>query len=53
VTQVIHADGQLCDKCDVQLTHADACGALFEKLMEVAERPKFRKFSSILNWRTL
>jgi hydroxymethylpyrimidine pyrophosphatase-like HAD family hydrolase len=53
VMQVIHADGQLCDKCDVQLRQADGCGALFQTLMEVRERPKFRKFSSILNWRNL
>jgi len=53
VMQVIHSDGQHCEKCDVQLKQADGCGALFQKLMEVAERPKFRKFSSILNWRSL
>jgi hydroxymethylpyrimidine pyrophosphatase-like HAD family hydrolase len=53
VMQVIHSDGQHCEKCDVQLKQADGCGALFQKLMEIAERPKFRKFSSILNWRSL
>jgi hydroxymethylpyrimidine pyrophosphatase-like HAD family hydrolase len=53
VMQVLHADGQLCEKCDVQLMQADGCGALFQRLMEVAERPKIRKFSSILNWRSL
>jgi hydroxymethylpyrimidine pyrophosphatase-like HAD family hydrolase len=53
VMQVIHPDGQPCQKCDVQLKQADGCGALFQKLMEVAERPKIRKFSSILNWRSL
>jgi hydroxymethylpyrimidine pyrophosphatase-like HAD family hydrolase len=50
VTQVIHPDGQLCDKCDVQLKQSDGCGALFQSLMEVAESSKARKFSSILNW---
>jgi len=49
VNQVIHTDGQLCDKCDVQLKQADGCGALFQRLMEVAESSKLRRFSSILN----
>lgn len=53
VMQVIHADGQPCEKCDVQLVQADGCGALFQALMEVAERPKFVKFSSILSRRRL
>ena len=53
VTQVIHADGQLCDKCDVQLKQADGCGALFQRLMEVAESSKLRKFFSIMNWGSL
>jgi hydroxymethylpyrimidine pyrophosphatase-like HAD family hydrolase len=53
VMQVIHADGQLCDKCDVQLAQAHGCGALFQALMESAERPKLLKFSSILNWGSL
>jgi hypothetical protein len=53
VMQVLHADGRLCDKCDVQLVQADGCGALFQRLMEVAERPKFHKFLSTLNWRSL
>jgi hypothetical protein len=53
VMQAIHADGQHCPKCDVRLKQADGCGSLFQKLMEVAERPKFRKFSSILNWGSL
>jgi len=53
VMQVLHADGQLCEKCDVQLMQADGCGALFQRLMEVAESPKFRKFSSVLNWQSL
>jgi hydroxymethylpyrimidine pyrophosphatase-like HAD family hydrolase len=53
VMQVLHADGQLCEKCDVRLMQADGCGALFQKLMEVTERPKSRKFLSILNWRSL
>jgi hydroxymethylpyrimidine pyrophosphatase-like HAD family hydrolase len=53
VAQVIHPDGERCDKCDVQLKQADGCGALFQRLMEVAERPRFRKFLSILNWRNL
>jgi hydroxymethylpyrimidine pyrophosphatase-like HAD family hydrolase len=50
VMQLIHSDGRVCDKCDVQLAQAHGCGALFQRLMEVAERPAFRKFSSILNW---
>jgi hydroxymethylpyrimidine pyrophosphatase-like HAD family hydrolase len=49
VKQVIHADGRLCDKCDVQLKQTDGCGALFQRLMEVAESSKLRKFFSILN----
>jgi hydroxymethylpyrimidine pyrophosphatase-like HAD family hydrolase len=53
VTQVIHADGQLCDKCDVQLKQADGCGALFQRLMEVAESSRLRKVFSILNWGSL
>jgi hydroxymethylpyrimidine pyrophosphatase-like HAD family hydrolase len=53
VMQVLHADGRLCDKCDVQLVQADGCGALFQTLMEVAERPKFHKFLATLNWRSL
>ena len=53
VTQVIHPDGQLCDKCEVQLVQAPGCGALFQRLMEVAESSKVRKFSSILNWESL
>lgn len=53
VTQLIHADGRLCDKCNVQLGQAHGCGALFQTLMQAAERPKFRKFASILNWRSL
>jgi len=53
VTQVIHADGQLCDKCDVQLKQADGCGALFQRFMEVAESSKLRKFFSIMNWGSL
>jgi hydroxymethylpyrimidine pyrophosphatase-like HAD family hydrolase len=53
VTQVIHADGQLCDKCDVQLKQADGCGALFQRLMEVAESSKLRRFFSIFNWGSL
>jgi hypothetical protein len=50
---VIHADGQLCDKCDVQLKQADGCGALFQRFMEVAESSKLRKFFSIMNWGSL
>jgi hydroxymethylpyrimidine pyrophosphatase-like HAD family hydrolase len=53
VTQVIHPDGQVCDQCDVQLVQAHGCGALFQRLMEVAESSKVRKFSSILNWGSL
>jgi hydroxymethylpyrimidine pyrophosphatase-like HAD family hydrolase len=53
VTQLIHPDGQLCGKCNVQLAHAHGCGALFQRLMEVAERSTVRKFSSILNWGNL
>lgn len=53
VMQVLHADGHLCDKCNVLLTQAEGCGALFQRLMEVAERPKFHKFLSILNWQSL
>jgi hydroxymethylpyrimidine pyrophosphatase-like HAD family hydrolase len=49
VMQVIHADGRLCEKCHVQLVQADGCGALFQALMEIAERPKFLRFSSIPN----
>ncbi len=49
-TQLIHPDGQLCVKCNVQLARAHGCGALFQKLMEVAERSTLRKFSAILNW---
>jgi hydroxymethylpyrimidine pyrophosphatase-like HAD family hydrolase len=53
VTQLLHSDGQLCDKCDVQLLQAHGSGALFQRLMEVAERSNFRKSSSILNWGSL
>jgi hydroxymethylpyrimidine pyrophosphatase-like HAD family hydrolase len=53
VKRLIHADGQLCDKCNVQLVQAHGCGALFQRLMEVAESSKVRKFSSILNWGSL
>jgi hydroxymethylpyrimidine pyrophosphatase-like HAD family hydrolase len=53
VAQVIHADGQICDKCGVRLAHARGCGALFKTLMEVAESSRVRKFSSILNWGSL
>jgi hydroxymethylpyrimidine pyrophosphatase-like HAD family hydrolase len=53
VMQVLHVDGRLCDKCNVLLTQAEGCGALFQRLMEVAERPKFHEFLSILNWRSL
>ncbi|MGC2465206.1 MAG: HAD hydrolase family protein [Candidatus Acidiferrum sp.] len=47
--QVIHADGRRCEKCDVQLTEADGCGAVFQRLMEIAESSRLRKLSSILN----
>jgi hydroxymethylpyrimidine pyrophosphatase-like HAD family hydrolase len=50
VGQLIHPDGQLCGKCNVQLAQAHGCGVLFQRLMEVAERSTLRKFSSILNW---
>jgi hydroxymethylpyrimidine pyrophosphatase-like HAD family hydrolase len=53
VTQLIHPGGQLCEKCDVQLVQAHGSDALFQKLMEVAERSKSRKFSSFLNWGSL
>jgi hydroxymethylpyrimidine pyrophosphatase-like HAD family hydrolase len=53
VMQVIHGNGQLCDQCDVRLVQAHGCGALFQRLMEVAESSKVRKFSSILNWGSL
>jgi hydroxymethylpyrimidine pyrophosphatase-like HAD family hydrolase len=53
VTQLIHPDGHLCDKCDVQLKQADGRGALFQRLMEVAETSKTRRFFSILNWGSL
>jgi len=53
VTQLIHFDGRRCDKCDVKLVQAGGCGALFQKLMEVAERSRFRKFSAILHWGSL
>ena len=53
VTQVIHPDRRLCVKCDVQLIQADGCGALFQRLMEVAELSKFQKLLSILNWEKL
>ncbi|MGC2526867.1 MAG: HAD hydrolase family protein [Candidatus Acidiferrum sp.] len=53
VAQLLHSDGQLCGKCDVHLQQAQGCGALFQRLMEVAERSRFRKLSSILNWRSL
>jgi hypothetical protein len=49
VMQVIHAGDQQCDKCDVQLLQAEGCGALFQSLMEIAERPTFLRFSSISN----
>jgi haloacid dehalogenase-like hydrolase len=53
VAQLLHSDGQLCGKCDVHLQQAQGCGALFQRLMEVAEQSRFRKLSSILNWRSL
>jgi hydroxymethylpyrimidine pyrophosphatase-like HAD family hydrolase len=53
VKQLIHADGQLCDKCNVQLKQADGCGALLQRLMEVAESSKVRKLSSIIDWGSL
>jgi hydroxymethylpyrimidine pyrophosphatase-like HAD family hydrolase len=53
VMKVIHADGRLCEKCDVHLVEADGCGAMFQALMGIAELPKFLKFSSILNPRRL
>jgi hydroxymethylpyrimidine pyrophosphatase-like HAD family hydrolase len=53
VTHVIHADGQLCDKCDIRLKQAGGCGALFQRLLRVAENSKLRRFFSILNWRGL
>ena len=53
VRQLIHPDGQLCGKCNVQLAQARGCGALFQRLMEVAERSTLRKFSAILNWGNL
>jgi hypothetical protein len=49
VRQLIHPDGLLCGKCNVQLAQAHGCGALFQRLMEVAERSTLRKFLSILN----
>jgi hydroxymethylpyrimidine pyrophosphatase-like HAD family hydrolase len=51
--QLIHAGGRLCDKCDVQLKQANGCGALFQRLMEVSESSRLRRFSSILNWRSV
>jgi hypothetical protein len=53
VTQLLHSDGQLCDKCDVQLQQAHGFGLLLERLMEVAEQARFRKLSSILSWQSL
>jgi hydroxymethylpyrimidine pyrophosphatase-like HAD family hydrolase len=53
VSQLIHPDGQLCRRCNIQLEQADGCGALFQRLMEVAEGSTIRKFSSILNWGNL
>lgn len=53
VAQLLHSDGQLCGKCNVHLQQAQGCGALFQRLMEVAEQSRFRKLSSILNWRSL
>jgi hydroxymethylpyrimidine pyrophosphatase-like HAD family hydrolase len=53
VTQVLHPEGQPCDKCSVRLKQAPGCGALFQRLMEVAESSTLQKFSSILNWRNL
>jgi len=53
VMQVVHPDGQLCDKCGIQLKQADGCGALFQRLMTVAESSKLRRFFSILNWGSL
>jgi hydroxymethylpyrimidine pyrophosphatase-like HAD family hydrolase len=53
VTHLLHSDGQLCDKCDVQLQQAHGFGSLLERLMEVAEQARFRKLSSILSWQSL
>jgi hydroxymethylpyrimidine pyrophosphatase-like HAD family hydrolase len=53
VSQLVHPDGQLCGSCNIQLEQAHGCGALFQRLMEVAERSTLRKFSSILNWGNL
>jgi len=53
VTQLLHSDGRLCGKCDVHLQQARGCGALFQRLMEVADQSKVRKLSSILNWRSV
>jgi trehalose-6-phosphatase len=53
VRQLVHPDGQLCGKCKIKLAQAHGCGALFQRLMEVAERSTLRKFSSILNWGNL
>ncbi len=53
VTQLLHSDGHLCSKCDVRLAIAPGCGALFQRLMEVAERSTARKLLSILNWGSL
>ncbi len=53
VRQLIHPDGQLCGKCNIQLAQAHGCGALFQRLMEVAEGSTLRKFSSILRWGNL
>jgi hydroxymethylpyrimidine pyrophosphatase-like HAD family hydrolase len=53
VRQVVHPDGQLCDKCRIHLKQADGCGALFQTLMQVAESSKVRRFFSLMNWRNL
>jgi hydroxymethylpyrimidine pyrophosphatase-like HAD family hydrolase len=53
VRQLIHPDSQLCENCKVRLAQAHGCGALFQRLMEVADRSTFRNFSSILNWGNL
>lgn len=50
VNRLIHPNGQLCGKCNTSLEQAHGCGALLQRLMEVAERSTIRKFSSILNW---
>jgi hydroxymethylpyrimidine pyrophosphatase-like HAD family hydrolase len=50
---VIHPDGRSCDKCSIQLSRAEGCGALIQTLTDFAERSGVLQFLSVLNWRGL